>query len=120
VTGDRRADVRGRPAEELLRLPVRVRGIHLGKPTDLIVDRAAERVLGLDVLCGDEVHRFLPISAVTFRDDELAVSSALTMLDESELAFYRSRASTLSELRGSELAGVYVDADGTIEGLAPA
>ena len=109
--------MRGRPAEELLRLPVRVRGIQLGRPADLIVDRNAERVLGLDVLCGDHVHRFLPISAVTVRDDELAVSSALTMLDESELAFYRSRATTLSELRGAKLEGIFVRPDGTIEGL---
>ena len=112
--------MRGRPVEELLRLPVRLRGIQLRRPAGLIVDREAQRVLGLDVLCGDEVHRFLPISAVTVHDDELAVSSALTMLDETELAFYRSRAATLSALRGSELDGVYVNADGTIEGLAAA
>ena len=68
--------MRGRPARDLLRLPVRLRGIQLGRPVDLIIDRSGERVLGLDVLCGDEVHRFLPISAVTMHEDELAVSSA--------------------------------------------
>jgi hypothetical protein len=93
----------GRPAEELLRLPVRLHGIQLGRPVDLIVDLAAERALGLDVLCGDEVHRFLPLAAARLADDEITVSSALTLLEEAELAFYRTRASALSTLRGGEL-----------------
>ncbi|HET8607634.1 MAG TPA: hypothetical protein VFL66_11490 [Gaiellaceae bacterium] len=95
--------MRGRPAEELLRLPVRLHGIQLGRPADLIVDLAAERALGLDVLCGDEVHRFLPLAAATVGEDEITVGSALTLLEEAELAFYRARAATLSELRGIEL-----------------
>jgi hypothetical protein len=93
----------GRPAEELLRLPVRLHGIQLGRPVDLIVDLDAERALGLDVLCGDEVHRFLPLAAARVAEDEITVSSALTLLEEAELAFYRTRASALSALRGSEL-----------------
>jgi hypothetical protein len=95
--------MRGRPGEELLGLPVRLRGIQLGRPVDLIVDLGAGRAHGFDVLCGDEVHRFLPFAAVTVRDDELSVSSALTMLEERELAFYRDRATTLGRLRGAEL-----------------
>jgi hypothetical protein len=95
--------MRGRTARELLTLPVRLRGIQLGRPVDLLVDVPSERVLGVEVLCGDEVHRFLPISAVTIRSDELTVSSALTMLEEAELAFYRERGATLSALRGAEL-----------------
>jgi hypothetical protein len=95
--------MRCRPAEELLGLPVRLRGIQLGRPVDLIVDLDAARVHGFDVLCGDEVHRFLPFAAVTPRADELAVSSALTMLEERELAFYRDRAATLARLRGAAL-----------------
>ncbi|HET7045311.1 MAG TPA: hypothetical protein VFI37_10720 [Gaiellaceae bacterium] len=93
----------GRPAEELLRLPVRLHGIQLGRPVDLIVDLDAERALGLDVLCGDEVHRFLPLAAARVADDEITVTSALTLLEEAELAFYRTRASSLSTLRGAEL-----------------
>ncbi|HEY6017985.1 MAG TPA: hypothetical protein VIU16_14455 [Gaiellaceae bacterium] len=95
--------MRGRPAEELLRLPVRLHGIQLGRPTDLIVDLEAERAFGLDVLCGDEVHRFLPLAAATVNEDEISVTSALTLLEEAELAFYRSRATALSELRGVEI-----------------
>jgi hypothetical protein len=84
-----------------MKLPVRLRGIQLGHAVDLLVDLPSERVLGFDVRCGDDVHRFLPVSAVTMRDDELSVSSALTMLEEAELEFYRSAA--LSKLRGLEL-----------------
>jgi hypothetical protein len=96
--------MRGRPAEEVLRLPVRLRGIQLGRPADLILDLDLERVLGFDVLCGDEVHRFLPLAAAELREQEIAVSSALTMLEEAELAFYRARAASLTALRGVALA----------------
>ena len=48
-------------ADELLRLPVRLHGIQLGRPVDVLLDAEAWRVVGLDVLCGDEVHRFLPL-----------------------------------------------------------
>jgi hypothetical protein len=116
--------MRGRPAEELLRLPVRLHGIQLGRPVDLILDLASERALGLDVLCGDEVHRFLPLAAATVGDEEITVRSALTLLEEAELAFYRSRASELSALRSAELVhegaavgrlrDVVVGSDGTL------
>ncbi len=93
----------GRTAEQLLRLPVRLHGIQLGRPSDVLVDLRAERVLGLDVFCGDKVHRFLPLAAVSLHDVEIAVSSALTLLEEAELTFYRARAGTLSALRGAEV-----------------
>jgi len=95
--------MRARRAAELLKLPVRLRGIHLGEAVDLLVDLPSERVLGFDVRCGDEVHRFLPVSAVTVQEDELTVSSALTMLEEAELDFYRQRAASLGRIRGHEL-----------------
>lgn len=128
--------MRGRPGEELLRLPVRVRGIQLGRPRELLVDLAARRVVGLEIVCGDEERRFVPLATATLRDDEIAVSSALTLLEEGELAFYRDRASTLSALRGMELergrrpigrladvlvgeggalVGVLVEVDGSVE-----
>jgi hypothetical protein len=86
-----------------MKLPVRLRGIQLGHAVDLLVDLPSERVLGFDVRCGDEIHRFLPVSAVTVQDDELTVSSPLTMLEEAQLEFYRDRASALSTLRGHEV-----------------
>lgn len=48
--------MRGLSADELLRLPVRLHGIRLGRPVDLILDTGSMRALGLDVRCGDELH----------------------------------------------------------------
>ena len=93
----------GVSAEHLLRLPVRVRGIDVGHAVDVFVDTQAWRVLGLDVLCRDDAHRFLPLTAARVGDEEIAVASALTMLAEDELAFYRRRATTLRALRGKRV-----------------
>ena len=73
--------MRGLSAESLLQLPVRVRGIQLGRPVDVILDAQGARALGLDVLCGDDTHRFLPLAAVEVGEDHLAVSSALKFSD---------------------------------------
>jgi len=77
--------------ERLLGLPVRVRGIQLGRPVDLLLDPKRGRVLGFDVLCGDERHRFLPFSTATLADGELLVTSALVLVDEEDASFYRKR-----------------------------
>src|SRR5436190_13619606 len=86
--------------ERLLGLPVRVRGIQLGRLVDLLLDPKRGRVLGFDVLCGDERHRFLPFSTATLADGELLVTSALVLVDEEDAGFYRKRAVRLSSLRG--------------------
>ena len=110
--------MRGLTGDELLRLPVRVRGIQLGRPVDLILDAAGRRVLGFDVLCGDGEHRFLPIAATETQPDQIAVRSSLTLLDDAELAFYRERGTTLTELRAKDPADVVLDADGVVSGRA--
>jgi hypothetical protein len=92
--------MRGVSAERLLRLPVRVRGLELGRPVDLVLDREHTRALGLEVLCGDEERRFLPLAVATIRESELELRSALGLLDEAELAFYTKRGSTFAALRG--------------------
>jgi len=84
---------------ELLALPVRLHGIQLGRPVDLLLDRETLRTVGLDVLCGDEVHRFLPLLTATVSDDEIAILSPLVLLEEDELHFYRSNTFALSTLR---------------------
>jgi hypothetical protein len=87
--------------DDVLRLPVRLRGIELGRPVDLIFDRDAHRVLGVEVLCGDDERRFLPFAVATVRTDELEVRSALVLLEEAQLAFYTSAGRTLRSLRGA-------------------
>jgi hypothetical protein len=111
-----------------LRLPVRVHGIQLGRPVDVILDAAARpRALGFDVLCGDDEHRFLPLAAAHVHGDEIRVDSTLMLLAGSELRYYRERGRTLRRARGvhvtragadvGTLRDLVVAADGTIEAV---
>ena len=102
------------PAGDLLRLPVRTKGIEIGRPVDVIVDPARSRALGFDVLCRDESHRFLPLTAAVIETDGISVSSALVLLAEDQLDFYRRRGRSLRELQ-PVLERVTVDPDGTLE-----
>jgi uncharacterized protein YrrD len=88
-------------AEELLGLPVRVNDMDVGKAVDLLVEPVGRRVLGFDILCRDESHRFLPLSAAEIADGAITTGSTLTLLAEDQLDFYRKRATTLRALRGT-------------------
>jgi uncharacterized protein YrrD len=90
-----------RTGAELLGLPVRLHGIQVGRPVDLLLDPEAQRAVGLDLLCGDEVHRFLPLSTAAIGADEILILSPFVLLEQHELDFYRSRALALGRLRGS-------------------
>jgi hypothetical protein len=89
--------MRGRAASELLSLPVRMHGIQLGTPVDALLDERADRLLGFEVLCGDGARRFLPFSVARLRADEIALESALTLIDERDLGFYRRHSRRLAE-----------------------
>jgi hypothetical protein len=93
--------VRGHTGDELLRLPVRLRGIQLGRAVDLFLHPTAAQALGLDVLCGDETHRFLPFSAATLGEAAFEVDSPFVLLDLPPGSFYRVQARSLSALRGT-------------------
>jgi hypothetical protein len=109
---------------DVLALPLRLHGIELGRPVDVLLDRETLRVIGLDVLCGDEEHRFLPLPAAAVGDDGLTIHSPLVLLEEDELGFYRARAFSLTSLRGKPvmrketsvgaLSDVVFGADGTL------
>ena len=88
-------------SDELLSLPLRLHGIELGRPVDLLVDRGDLRLLGFDVLCRDDVHRFLPLPTALVADDGIVISSPFVLLEEDELAFYKSRAAALASLRAA-------------------
>jgi hypothetical protein len=105
-----------RRADELLKLPVRSRGVKLGRAVDLIVARDASRALGFDVLCGDGEHRFLAFPVARLEGDSISIDSPLVLLDFDQVGFYRKEATTLRELDGKAEAAL-VHGDGTIEGL---
>lgn len=125
-----------RSGAELLGLPVRLHGLQLGRPSDLLLDRDAMRAVGIDVVCGDGAHRFLPFPTAAVSDEAITITSPLVLLEADELAFYRSRSFTLGSLRGrpverrgtrvgtlldvvvasdGELAAVLVERDGSTE-----
>ena len=104
-----------RSATELLQLPVRLNGIRLGRPVDLLLDPAEWRALGFVVLCGDESSRFLVFAAADLREDAIDVSSALLLLEDVE--FYRDRSRSLRDLLGTELRDLLVTPDGSVEAL---
>jgi hypothetical protein len=87
---------------DVVALPVRLHGIELGRSVELIVDHDVRRVLGFEVRCGDEAHRFLPLAAACVRDRGIAIGTPLTLLDE--LQFYRARGHGLGALRGARVA----------------
>ena len=104
-----------RSATELLQLPVRLNGIRLGRPVDLLLDPAEWRALGFVVLCGDGSSRFLVFAAADLREDAIDVSSALLLLDDVE--FYRGRSRSLRDLLGAELRDLLVTRGGSVEAL---
>ena len=81
----------GTSLRELLERPVMLEDIHLGEPTDAVLDSDSLRVVGLEVQCDDGVRRFLPLAAARIRDDHVAVGSALLLLEENVRDFYRRR-----------------------------
>ena len=96
---------------ELLSLPVRLHGIQLGTIEQALVDEHAERLVGFEIRCGDGAQRFLPFAVVEVRPDELALASALTLIDERDLGYYRTRSRRLADLG---YADPWVDEDGVI------
>lgn len=100
-------------AAALLGLPVRLHSIKLARPVDLLVDATAWRALGFLVESSDGVTRFLPFAASQPAAKEIAVQSALMLLDDA--AFYRRRGVSLQallgeEIRHGEIAGTLLDA----------
>lgn len=88
-------------AIEALQLPVCLRGIQLGRPVDMLLDRDSWHVLGFVVRCNDESQRFLPLAASQPSHEEIAVGSALMLLED--VGFYRTRGTSFRRLLGGEV-----------------
>jgi len=101
----------GRKVSELLALPVRIHGIQLGRPVDALLDPSLDRVVGFEIACGDGARRFLPYAVCRIGTEEIAAASALSLVDERQLAYYRENSRPLSELA---LADPWVDEAGIV------
>jgi hypothetical protein len=86
-------------------------GIELGRTVDALVAPDTGRLIGFEVVCGDENHRFLPFAVAGVRDDELVLDSALMLIDERDLAFYRRHSRRLRDLG---YADPWIDEDGLV------
>jgi hypothetical protein len=84
-----------------LQLPVSLRGIALGRPTDLLLDLERRHVVGFVVRCRDESVRFLPYGASHPGEEEIEVQSALMLLED--VAFYTERSVSFRSLLGGEV-----------------
>ena len=82
----------------LLNRRVVTRGIELGRVVDVILAEASEPI-GLDVLCGDGDHRFLPLAIARVGEDDIEVDSPLMLLETDQLDFYRTRGRALRSRR---------------------
>jgi hypothetical protein len=102
----------GSSAAATLQLPVRLRGIQLGRPIDLLLDTDDWHAVGFIVRCGDESMRFLPYAACQPGADEIAVASSLMLLED--VAFYEKRGVSFRSLLDGEVAGGGVLQDVTL------
>lgn len=84
-----------KPADFLNRRVLLRGGIELGRVFDVILESDADRPLGLDLLCGDGLHRFLPMAAVGRIGRDIQIESSLTLLEPAELEFYRAHGRSL-------------------------
>src|SRR5439155_24120214 len=84
-------------------LPVHLRGIQLAGPIDLLLEVDAWRAIGFAVRCGDESVRFPPCGAAQPFAEEIAVQSALMLLED--VAFYEQRGVSYRSLLDAEVEG---------------
>jgi hypothetical protein len=82
--------MRGGPFRELLRLPVTLNGIELGRTAKALAG-ADGALVGFELACRDGIRRFLPAGAADIGATEIRVASALVFLGEGELGWYRAR-----------------------------
>jgi len=103
--------MKGRRIADLLALPVRMHGIMLGRPVRALVDSRADRLLGLELVCGDGAHRFLPFAVARVGAAEIEVSSALALIDERDLDYYRRHSRRVADVGYDD---PWVEEDGSL------
>jgi hypothetical protein len=84
---------------DLLNKRVSTRGVELGIVDNVILDDETGAPIGVEVRCGDGVHRFLPLGAARVGEEALEIDSPLLLLESQELDFYRRRSRPLRSRR---------------------
>ena len=95
-------------------MPVRLHGIELARPVDALVRTDADRMVGFEVVCGDGKHRFLPFAVARIEHDQIALDSALTLIDHVDAVYYRHRSRRVADLGFAE---PWVDERGVVSDL---
>jgi hypothetical protein len=108
-------DLNAWSARRLVGTDVTSRGITLGRPVDLLLDARLSQALGLEVLCLDGLHRFLPWRACRPSARSIEVRNPLSLLETGEADFYRREGLSLRDLQRR---GVADDVDLDAEGRA--
>ena len=82
----------------------------MGRPSDLLLDSDARRAVAIEVACGDDSLRLLPLAAARLEADGIALDSPFLLIGDGERSFYRRRT------RGERLRGATVLRGGTALG----
>ena len=107
---------RRQPLRPVVRMPVRIGDVEVGRVSDVLLSRSLGHVLGFVVHGRGARRYFLPWVAARVEEHHVAALSILGLLSTSELAFYLDHGTRLSEaLRG--LDDVVADRDGDVVGL---
>ena len=98
-------------ARRLVGTDVTSRGIALGRPVDLLLDAGLLQALGLEVLCLDGLHRFLPWLACRPSARSIEVGDPLSLLENGVADYYRRGGLSLRELQrsGAPITGAPID-----------
>ena len=101
------------PLSELLDAAVRVERTRVGTVVGAVLDRGAERLLGLEVVAPDGKTLFLPWVGATARGRVVEADSPLVLIELSGIETYAHLGATILR-HPLELEGLAVEDDGTV------
>lgn len=105
----------GWPLNELLDAAVRVERKRIGTVVGAVLDREAERLLGLEVAAPDRKTLFLPWVGATAQGRIVEADSPLVLIELGGIETYAHLGATILR-HPLELEGLMVEDDGTVRG----
>jgi hypothetical protein len=104
------------PLAEVFGAPVRTAGTRVGVVDGVYVDRAVERLVGLEVAGPNNRRWYLPWAAATVEEGAIAAASPLVFVPFDQVGFYVEHGTRLPPREAEALA---VDASGLLSRRAP-